>query len=55
MHIPWQNIGDYLAPIALGGAGAFATFVALLPSKLGERLVSHYFEKQLTSFKYEQS
>ena len=55
MPIPWQAVGDYLAPIALGGAGAFATFIALLPSKLGERLVGHYFDKRIADLKHEQS
>ena len=55
MPINWNEIADYLAPIALGGAGALTTFVVLLPSKLGERLVSQYFEKRVADLKHEQS
>ena len=55
MLLHWHEIIDYFAPIALGGAGAFATFVVLLPSKLGERLMSQYFEKRVAAFKHEQS
>ena len=55
MPISWHAVGDYIAPVALGGAGAFASFVALLPSRLGERLVGHYFEKRIAGLKHEQS
>ena len=55
MPIPWAAVGDYLLPIGLGGAGAFAAFIALLPSKLGERLVGHYFEKRIADLKHDQS
>ena len=55
MPIYWHEIADYLAPIALGGVGALTTFVFLLPSKLGERLVSQYFEERVADLKHEQS
>ena len=55
MLIHWHEIADSLAPIALGGVGALATFVVLLPSKLGKRLMSQYFEKRVADLKHEQS
>ena len=55
MPIYWHEIADYLAPITLGGVGALTTFVFLLPSKLGERLVSQYFEERVADLKHEQS
>jgi hypothetical protein len=39
--------GKYLTPIALGGLGSFLAFIAILPTKIGERLLAHHFETKI--------
>jgi hypothetical protein len=50
----WESIAAYLTPIALGGLGSFLAFLAILPTKVGERLLAHHFEAKIATLKHEQ-
>jgi hypothetical protein len=49
----WEPIIVYLTPIALGGLGSFLAFLAILPTKIGEKLLAHHFEAKLAALKHD--
>lgn len=51
----WTDLIHFVTPIALAGATSLASFLFLLPTKIGEKLVGHHFEAKITDLRHEQA
>lgn len=51
----WHTAVTYLSPTFFGGVGALITFLVLAPTKVGERLIGHAFERRMAAFRHEQT
>ncbi len=51
----WEAVIQLVLPIVVSGLSSILAFIVLLPTKIGEWLLSHHFEAKIADLKHEQS
>jgi hypothetical protein len=51
----WEPFLGYLLAVALSGVGSFTGFLALLPTKIGQKALDHHFDAKVAVLKHEHS
>jgi len=54
MHIDLWHLAEFLAQSLLGAAGVGVAFLGVASTKLGEKVLNHFFDRRLAALKHGQ-